>query len=45
MPQHKWAPGQKYELGVHGAQKPEPIQELDSHMAEVHELGGGNRSW
>ncbi|KAJ5885104.1 hypothetical protein N7495_009614 [Penicillium taxi] len=46
MSQQKWAPGQSYGLGVHGAQKPEPIQELDSNVAEVHELDGlgGNRS-
>ncbi|KAJ5915458.1 hypothetical protein N7466_011391 [Penicillium verhagenii] len=43
MPQQKWAPGQNYGLGMHGAQEPEPIQELDGNMAEVHELEGGNR--
>ncbi|KAJ5982068.1 hypothetical protein N7451_012168 [Penicillium sp. IBT 35674x] len=43
MSQQKWAPGQNYGLGVHGAQKPEPIQELDSNVAEMHELGGGYR--
>ncbi|KAJ5113127.1 hypothetical protein N7456_001661 [Penicillium angulare] len=45
--QQKWAQGQSYGLGVHGAQRPEPIQELDSSMAEVHELDGvgGNRRW
>ncbi|KAJ5281775.1 hypothetical protein N7478_007147 [Penicillium angulare] len=47
MSQQKWMPGQTYGLGVHGAQKPEPIQELDSSVAEIHELDGrgGNRSW
>ncbi|KAK4862888.1 hypothetical protein LT330_003021 [Penicillium expansum] len=44
MSQHKWAPGQSYGLGVHGAQKPEPIQELDSNVAEVHELDGLERN-
>jgi hypothetical protein len=43
MSHQKWAPGQNYGSGVHGAQKPEPIQELDSNVAEVHELDGGNR--
>ncbi|KAE8344892.1 hypothetical protein BDV24DRAFT_171388 [Aspergillus arachidicola] len=45
MSQQKWAPGQSYGLGVHGAGKPEPIPELDSNVAEVHELDGqgGNR--
>ncbi|KAJ5938266.1 hypothetical protein N7454_004608 [Penicillium verhagenii] len=43
MSQQKWAPGQNYGLGMHGAQEPEPIQELDGSMAEVHELEGGNR--
>ncbi|KAJ6004751.1 hypothetical protein N7540_012550 [Penicillium herquei] len=42
MSQQKYA-GQGYGLGVHGAQKSAPIQELDSNMAEVHELEGGNR--
>ncbi|KAJ5389732.1 uncharacterized protein N7496_000800 [Penicillium cataractarum] len=44
MLQQKWAPGQNYGLGVHGAQKSEPIQELDSNVAKVHELDGGNRT-
>ncbi|KAJ5984350.1 hypothetical protein N7481_006449 [Penicillium waksmanii] len=45
MSQQKWAPGQSYGLGVHGAQKPEPIQELDSNVAEVHELDGLGGNW
>jgi hypothetical protein len=43
MSQQKWVSGQNYGFGVHGAQKSEPIQELDSKVAEVHELNGGNR--
>lgn len=43
MSQQKWTPGQNYELGVYGAQKPELMEELDSNVAEVHELDGGNR--
>lgn len=43
MPQQKLAPGQNCGLGAHGAQEPEPIQELDSNVAEVHELDGRNR--
>ncbi|KAJ5732204.1 hypothetical protein N7493_003685 [Penicillium malachiteum] len=43
MSQHKWASSQNYGLGMHGAQKPEPIQELDGGMAQTHELEAGSR--
>lgn len=46
MSQQKYTHGQSYGLGLHAAQKPEPIHELgDNIMTEVHELDGlgGNR--
>ncbi|KAJ5703050.1 hypothetical protein N7488_010598 [Penicillium malachiteum] len=43
MSQQTWTSSQNYGLGMHGAQKPEPIQELDSGMVEAHELEAGSR--
>ncbi|KAL3456647.1 hypothetical protein BJX64DRAFT_38379 [Aspergillus heterothallicus] len=41
---HHRSSSQNYGLGVYGTQKPHPIQELDGHSAEVHELDGGSRT-
>ncbi|KAJ5618402.1 hypothetical protein N7528_007045 [Penicillium herquei] len=41
--QQTWASSQNYGLGMHGAQKPEPIQELDSGINQAHELEAGSR--
>ncbi|KAJ0418636.1 hypothetical protein BJY00DRAFT_287482 [Aspergillus carlsbadensis] len=34
--------GQNQGLGVYGTKKPEPIQELDSTVPQVHEMDGGS---
>ncbi|KAL2813376.1 hypothetical protein BJX63DRAFT_224709 [Aspergillus granulosus] len=44
IPHHQRSSSQNYGLGVYSTQKPQPIQELDSRSAEVHELDGGSRT-
>ncbi|CAI7635323.1 unnamed protein product [Penicillium viridicatum] len=44
MSHQKWVSGQSYGLGVHGAQRPAPIQELDANVAEVYEMDGLGRN-
>ena len=45
MSHQKRVSGQSYGLGVHGSQRPDPIQELDANVAQVYEMDGlgGNR--
>ncbi|KUM56900.1 hypothetical protein ACN42_g10296 [Penicillium freii] len=40
MSHQKWVSGKSYGLGVHGAQRPDPIQELDADVAQVYEMDG-----
>lgn len=46
MSHQKRVSGQSYGLGVHGAQRPDPIQELDANVAQVYEMDGlGRNRW
>ncbi|KAK9858993.1 hypothetical protein MYU51_015893 [Penicillium brevicompactum] len=44
MSHQEWVSGQSYGLGVHGAQRPDPIQELDANVAQVYEMDGLGRN-